>query len=193
MKKFKITATLPNGDEVVANVVASSEAAAIARVKATEQFLEFIGDTPADEVVFTCNGDEAVAQIALNDCELLAVLNGDCAVEHKKSSAIVSFSEGRFNATAKILRNPRALTAEEMATAMREVGEWLFCFHREKVFNLRAITRAWMKEYKITNRALAAEIGTSENAFSAFIRGYRPLPYACVESLLIILQRAGQL
>lgn len=193
MKKFKITATLPNGDEVVANVVASSEAAAIARVKATEQFREFIGDTPTDELVFTYNGDESVAQIALNDCELLAVLNGDCAVEHKKSSAIVSFSEGRFNATAKILRNPRALTADELATAMREVGEWLFCFHREKLFNLRAITRAWMKENKITNRALAAEIGMSDNAFCSFLGGHRPLPYECLENLLIILQQAGQL
>lgn len=193
MRKFRITAVLPNGDEVRSNVVATSAEAAVERIKSSAQFIEFLGNFPIEDVWFLDEGSEEVQSIAIDNCRLTTFEGVGCAVEHLASGVIIGFEEGRFNATAEALNYPAMMTAEQIATIMREVGEWLYCFHKRKIMSVREITRAWMKGNKITNRALAAEIGTSENAFSAYIRGFRPLPYECIENLLIILQQAGQL
>lgn len=193
MRKFRITAVLPNGDEVRSNVVAVSAAAAVERIKSSAQFIEFLGNFPIEDVYFLTNGSEEIQPIAIDACRLTTFEGVGCAVEHLASGVIIGFEEGRFNATAEALNYPAMMSAEQIATIMREVGEWLYCFHKRKVMSVRNITKAWMKENKITNRALAAEIGTSGNAFGAFLGGHRPLPYECLENLLIILQQAGQL
>lgn len=173
--------------------MAVSAAAAVERIKSSAQFIEFLGDMPMEDVWFLDEGSEEIQPIAIDNCRLTTFEGVGCAVEHLASGVIVGFEEGRFNATAEALNYPAMMSAEQIATIMREVGEWLYCFHKRKVMSVRDITRAWMKENKITNRALAAEIGTSENAFSSFLGGHRPLPYECLENLLIILQQAGQL
>ena len=193
MKRYIIKVKLPNLDEIHAKVVATSETAAINRVIESEEFKKFIGITPLSEIKFYCDGEEGVKPVQIDDCRLTTFEGVGCAVEHVASGVIIGFEEGRFNATAEALNYPAMMTAEQIATIMREVGEWLYCFHKRKIMSIREITRVWMKENKITNRALAAEIGTSENAFSAYIRGFRPLTYECIENLLIILQQAGQL
>jgi hypothetical protein len=193
MRKFKITAVLPNGDEVRSNVVAVSAAAAVEKIKASSQFIEFLGDMSMEDVWFLDEGSEEIKPIAIDACRLTTFEGVGCAVEHIASGVIIGFEEGRFNATAEALNYPAMMTAEQIATIMREVGEWLYVFHKRKIMTIREITKAWMAANKITNRALAAEIGTSENAFSAYIHGCRPLPYECIENLLIILQQSGQL
>lgn len=193
MRKFRIKAVLPNGDEVRSNVVAVSAAAAVEKIKASSQFIKFLGDMPMEDVWFLDEGSEEIKPVGVDACRLTTFKGVGCAVEHVASGVIIGFEEGRFNATAEALNYPAMMTAEQIATIMREVGEWLYCFHKRKIMTIREITKAWMAANKITNRALAAEIGTSENAFCSYLGGHRPLPYECLENLLIILQQAGQL
>ena len=64
MRRFRITATLANGDEIKACVEATDEASAIARLKEAKQFKEFVGQT-IPELVIADLGES---------CELLSFL-----------------------------------------------------------------------------------------------------------------------
>ena len=193
MRKFKITAVLPNGDEVHSNVVATSAEAAVERIKASAQFIEFLGDFQLEDVYFLNNGSEEVKPIDTDTCRLTTFEGVGCAVEHLASGAIVGFEEGRFNATAQVLTYPYAMTPEGVATVLREVGEWLYIFHLRKVLSLREITDEFMKKNKITRRALALELGISETTVSNYLSGQRALPYEQLEHLILILQQAKEI
>lgn len=193
MKKYKITGILPNGDELRANVVAISEAGAIARILESEQTKEFLGGYSAEDVRFLVDGVEDVRQVDINDCRITIFDGVGCAVEHMASGAIVGFEDGRFNSTAQVLTYPYAMTPEKIAQVLREVGEWLYIFHRQKVMSLREIAECFMKKNKITRRALALELGISETTVSNYLNGQRALPYEQLEHLVLILKQAGEL
>lgn len=193
MRNFKITAVLPNGDEVRSNVVAVSAAAAVERIKSSAKFIEFLGDFSVEDVYFLDNGSEEVQPIAIDACRLTTFEGVGCAVEHVASGVIIGFEEGRFNSTAEALNYPAMMTAEQIATIMREVGEWLYCFHRDLVFDIRKITRNWMAKNNITANALAIELGTCKQALSNYLHGLRALPYERLEKLLAILKKEGEL
>lgn len=193
MKKYKIAAILPNGDEIRANVVATSEAGAITRVLEAEQTKSFLGEYSAKEVKFLVDGVEDIRQVGIDDCRLMVFEGVGCAVEHMASGAIVGFEEGRFNQTAQVLTYPYAMTPERVAAVLREVGEWLYIFHRRKVLSLREIANEFMKKNKITRRALALELGISETTVSNYLSGRRALPYEQLEHLILILQQAKEI
>lgn len=49
----------------------------------------------------------------------------------------VTFEDGAFNSTQKVtLLDDTHLTANELATAMRELGEWAVKYHSSKCFNI---------------------------------------------------------
>lgn len=193
MKKYIIKVKLPNLDEVHAKVVAQNETSAINRIVDSEEFKKFIGATPLSEIKFYCDGEEEIKPVQLEDCHLTTFEGVGCAVEHLASGAIVGFEEGRFNDTAQVLTYPYALTPEQIAQVLREVGEWLYIFHRRKVMNLREITAAFLRSRRMTMKDLALEIGADHRAFTYYLAGKRPLPYEQIENLLVVLKQAGEL
>ena len=49
---------------------------------------------------------------------------------------VVTFEDGAFNSTQKVtMLDDTYLTANELATAMRELGEWAVRYHSSKCFN----------------------------------------------------------
>lgn len=49
---------------------------------------------------------------------------------------VVTFEDGAFNSTQKVtMLDDTRLTANELATAMRELGEWVVKYHSSKCFN----------------------------------------------------------
>lgn len=193
MRKFRIKAVLPNGDEVKSNVVAVSAAAAVEKIKASSQFIEFLGDIPIEDVWFLDEGSEEIKPVGVDACRLTTFGGVGCAVEHVATGVIIGFEVGRFNETAEVLTYPAMMTPERVAEIMREVGEWLYCFHRSKVFNLREVVQHYLKERGITKRALAMEIGITEQSLTNYLKGDRGLPYEYTENLLVILRQTGVL
>ena len=54
----------------------------------------------------------------------------------KCNGIVVTFEDGAFNSTQKVtLLDDTHLTANELATAMRELGEWVVKYHSSKCFN----------------------------------------------------------
>ena len=49
---------------------------------------------------------------------------------------VVTFEDGAFNSTQKVtLLDDTRLTSNELAKAMREIGEWVVKYHSSKCFN----------------------------------------------------------
>lgn len=188
MRRFKIIATLPNGDEVKASVEATDEASAIARLKEAKQFKEFVGQT-MPEIVITDLGESLPVDV--DTCEI-SQEGSACVLIHKQSGVALKFEAGRFNATVKVWKSS-VEDAEEIARIMREAGEWMVNFQRGLAFDLRAITRAYMQERGVTGKALSLEIGCMPQVLSAYLNGDRNLPYGAVERLLAILRAADVL
>ena len=54
----------------------------------------------------------------------------------KCNGIVVTFEEGKFNETQKVtMLDDTRLTANELAKAMRELGEWAVKYHSSKCFN----------------------------------------------------------
>lgn len=54
----------------------------------------------------------------------------------KCNGIVVTFEDGKFNETQKVtLLDDTRLTANELAKAMRELGEWVVKYHSSKCFN----------------------------------------------------------
>lgn len=50
---------------------------------------------------------------------------------------VVTFEDGAFNSTQKVtMLDDTHLTANELATAMRELGEWVVRYHSSKCFSV---------------------------------------------------------
>ena len=55
----------------------------------------------------------------------------------KCNGIVVTFEDGKFNETQKVtLLDDTHLTANELATATRELGEWAVKYHSSKCFNM---------------------------------------------------------
>lgn len=54
----------------------------------------------------------------------------------KCNGIVVTFEDGLFNETQKVtMLDDTRLTANELATVMRELGEWMVRYHSSKCFN----------------------------------------------------------
>ena len=55
----------------------------------------------------------------------------------KCNGIVVTFEDGRFNKTQKVtMLDDTRLTSNELATAMRELGEWVVRYHSSKCFSV---------------------------------------------------------
>lgn len=109
MKSFKIIVILNDGDQVVSNVAAENQAAAVDRLKNTPQFIEFVGIRKIDKIEIAPASEYSPADpkdYVLQKSEK----PGHWVVADKKNNLVVVFAEGRYSETAKItfLENPPA-------------------------------------------------------------------------------------
>ena len=54
-----------------------------------------------------------------------------------ENGVVITFEDGKFNDTQKVtMLDGTHLTANELATAMRELGEWVVRYHSSKCFSV---------------------------------------------------------
>lgn len=127
MKRYKITIKLVNGDEVQSTVVARNQADALRRLEKTPQYVEFVGDGEIEKV------DIEPVPIKPLDNERFAVTT----IDNKKGWYVladldnlirVEWKKGMYNETQQVspIGDGKPLSALDHATALREIGEYLF-------------------------------------------------------------------
>lgn len=131
MNRYQLKFTLSNGNTAVVLVVAPDEKQAIARVKQTPEFIEFCDGAEIVDVVSSysipveaLNPDDFILQKSSED--------GWWVVTHKPRKIVVKFKEGSFNNVQQhtILFDNPPLDAIALAAVLREIGEYLYEYHK---------------------------------------------------------------
>lgn len=136
MPRYKITITMSGGDELRANVNAHWDEGAMRKLRATEQyqnwmadhFGESVTDTKIEKVEFKPRTSRIVVSNAPDKA-------GWYQVEHSDPRIKVEFRKGRFNETQKVWVGDSTTTEDplEYATALREIADWLQAYFPELV------------------------------------------------------------
>lgn len=134
MKRYRINIKLSNGDEVKSTVEARNQADAIKRLEQTPEFARFVGPNEivsmeVDPIPIEPIDNERFAVTTIDNKPgwyVVADLDNMLKIEWKK---------GMYNETQRILPigKGKELTAIEQATALREIGEFLFNNFKELV------------------------------------------------------------
>lgn len=132
MKRYQINITLINGDELNARVVGRNRSDALRRMEQTDAFVDFVGNHDVEKI------DIKPIAIEPIDNERFAVTNIDnkpgwYIVADLDNRIKIEFKKGRFNDTQRILPigDGKQLTAQEQATALREICDYLSKYFRE--------------------------------------------------------------
>jgi hypothetical protein len=127
MKRFNIHINFKNGDELNANVVARNQADAMRRLEQTPEYIEFAGNTSIKDMSIT------PIPIASIDNERFAVTTiknkpGWYVVADLDNLLKVEFKKGKYNETNTVsfIGNGKELSPLQQATALREIGEFMF-------------------------------------------------------------------
>lgn len=126
MKRYNINIRLSNGDEVKSTVMARNQADAIKRLEQTPEFARFVGP---NEII---NMDIEPVPIEPIDNERFAVTTIDnkpgwYVVADLDNLIKIEWKKGMYNETQRVLPigEGKPLDAQQAATAMREIGEYL--------------------------------------------------------------------
>lgn len=134
MKKYKVIIRFTDGDEINCNVVAESQAEALQRVVSEEKAIEFIseGNKVVDNVDIAYIGEyeEITDDPSRFSVEPSQEREGWYVAVDKKNNVVILFEKCNFNNTidCKPLDDAPAL---DLATAMRELVDWLRKYHSE--------------------------------------------------------------
>ncbi|MBO7469680.1 MAG: hypothetical protein J6T81_06075 [Bacteroidales bacterium] len=127
MKRYQIKIELTNGDELDARVVGRNRSDALRRMEQTEAYINFVGNHDIKTI------DIKPIPIKPIDNERFAVTTIDnkpgwYIVADLDNRIKIEFKKGRYNDTQRILPigDGKQLTAQEQATALREIGEYLY-------------------------------------------------------------------
>ncbi len=134
MKRYYINIKFKNGDELQANVTARNQADAIKRLQNTPQFVENFGNLEIESTSIT------PIPIASIDNERFAVTNiqnkpGWYVVVDLDNLLKIEFKKGMYNETNTVsyIGEGKELTALQQATALREIGEFMFNNFKELI------------------------------------------------------------
>lgn len=132
MKKYRINIKLSNGDEVKSTVEARNRADAMERLKKTPEFKRFIGSNvivsmEVDNIPIEPIDNERFAVTTIDNKPgwyLVADLDNMIKIEWKK---------GKYNETQRVLPigQGKQLDAQQAATAMREIADYLIANFKE--------------------------------------------------------------
>lgn len=134
MKRYYINIKFNNGDELQANVTARNQADAIKRLQNTPQFVDNFGNLEIESTSIT------PIPIASIDNERFAVTNiqnkpGWYVVVDLDNLLKIEFKKGMYNETNTVshIGEGKKLTPLEQATALREIGEFMFNNFKELI------------------------------------------------------------
>lgn len=134
MKRYNINIKFKNGDELQANVTARNQADAVRRLQNTQQFVENFGNVEIDKMAIT------PIPIASIDNDRFAVTNiqnkpGWYVVVDLDNLLKVEFKKGMYNETnsVSVIGEGKELSALQAATALREIGEFMFNNFKELI------------------------------------------------------------
>ena len=126
--KFKINVTLSNGNEVDVRVDAENEETAKKKLDTIPEFLEFTKNAKVISYDIRLEDEKPLKK---NDYVLQkSDITGKYVVTDIANEIVISFEMHKFNETQEItfLEN-KNLSAPEIATILRKVGEWLSRYH----------------------------------------------------------------
>lgn len=134
MKRYKITITLNSGDRVESLVSAPTEEEALSRLKADKSFIKFIGDDDIEGVnVVECGEEKPIDSGRFSVSEDL-YRKGWYVVADLDNDIEVEFERGRYNESATIRKTgSKCGSALEEATALREIGEFMYVKFNELI------------------------------------------------------------
>ena len=132
MKRFKITIQLDNGNEVQSTVMARNQADARKRLETTQQYIDFVAGRQVEKI------DIEPIPIEPIDNERFAVTTIDnkpgwYVVADLDNLVKIEWKKGMYNETQRVLPigAGKELSALDGATAMREIGEYLYEHFKE--------------------------------------------------------------
>lgn len=133
MKKYKVIIKFTDGDEVNSNVFANDKADALQRVVENEKTIEFISaeNKVVKNVDIAYIGE--VGEIA-DDTDRFSVApsqerEGWLVAVDKQNNIVLIFEHGNFNDTVECKPLDDNAPALNIATAMRELADWLNKYH----------------------------------------------------------------
>lgn len=130
MKRFLIKIILLNGYRANIRVTAEDGDAAIRRIENQPEFLDFIDGSEISKIEV-----EEIPLVPISPDNYLlqpSATKGWWVVTDIKRNIVVKFQQGKFNDTQQntILFDDATMNELEYATAMREIGEYLFQYHK---------------------------------------------------------------
>ena len=133
MKRFLVKITLSGGYQANIRVTAENADSAIRRIENQPEFLNFVGDREILKVEF-----EEIPIVPISPDNYLlqpSATKGWWVVTDIRRNIVVKFHEGDFNNTQQntILFDDATMNELEYATAMREIGEYMHQYHKDKI------------------------------------------------------------
>ena len=133
MKTYLINITLADGNKVNARVAADNCPAALDRLTHQSDFVEFVGDNEIKCIDFALT---TASPINPKNFKIEKIRNHTWRCYDLKRGIYVSWLQGSYNdsVTTHYTSNSAAkyneLSPLEAGTALREIGEYLFKFHK---------------------------------------------------------------
>lgn len=135
MNRYIINIVLSDGDKIEAKAVGKSREDAIERLQANKSFIEFVGSRKIEKVDISflekatpVNPEDYILQKS-NDVYNLWICTD------KRNNVVVRFCENQYNDTAEVvpLYDMQELPTGEIATIIRQIGEYIALYHPEIV------------------------------------------------------------
>lgn len=136
MKKFNVTIRFSGGDEVRAVVEAEHTSGAVRRVKETAEYINFVREHEGETVTEI----KATPWQYKPKTNTITITNAPDKpywyyIDHQEAGIRLEFKKGFFNTHQRVWRiegkgHPKA---EECATALREIADWLQAYFPEMV------------------------------------------------------------
>lgn len=134
MKRYNVIIYFKNGDELQANVTARNQSDAVKRLEKTPEYIDFIGNTSIDKMTIT------PIQFTSIDNERFVVTTiknkpGWYVVADLENFLKIEFKKGKYNETntISITNECKELSPLQQATALREIGEFMYNNFKELI------------------------------------------------------------
>lgn len=136
MKRYRLKITLADGRIVDAKSVGEDHEQAIERICSTEQFIKFVGEREIVNVECELLGE--VGKIVDKENFVLQrskERDGWWVATDTATNIVLQFEQGNFKHTATItpIADLAGYSELSIATALRELGEWLATYHGDLI------------------------------------------------------------
>lgn len=130
MKTYIITLTLSSGNKVNASIAAENYTAAMTRLMQSKDYLNFVENDEIESMDFEI--EKTLRPLAINpkNYKIEKLLNHHWRCTDVQRDIRVVWKEGDYNDSVVCNADNCAESPIAVATAMREIGEYLFHYHK---------------------------------------------------------------